>query len=88
MKKRLSHISVLQQGIVSAVLYAVLSLIFVPFVVIAELVKGQVAGAIFVIFAPIIYAILGFIFGIIFALIYNLVAKWTGGFEFTLTYAP
>jgi len=40
-------------------------------------------SGVFVIFLPIIYAILGFIVGVITAFIYNLVAKWTGGVEFT-----
>ena len=34
---------------------------------------------------PIMYAVLGFIFGVIGAAIYNLVAGWTGGIEFTLS---
>jgi hypothetical protein len=40
-------------------------------------------SGVFVIFLPIIYAVLGFIGGVIAAFIYNLVAKWTGGVEFT-----
>lgn len=35
------------------------------------------------VFLPIIYAVVGFIGGVIAAFIYNLVAKWTGGVEFT-----
>ena len=38
---------------------------------------------VFIIFLPIIYAVLGFIAGIIAAFVYNVVAKWTGGIEFT-----
>jgi hypothetical protein len=40
-------------------------------------------SGVFLIFLPIIYAVIGFIGGVITALIYNLVAKWTGGIEFT-----
>jgi hypothetical protein len=40
-------------------------------------------SGVFVIFLPVIYAVLGFIGGVIAAFIYNLVAKWTGGVEFT-----
>lgn len=40
-------------------------------------------SGVFVIFLPIIYAVVGFIGGVIAAFIYNLVAKWTGGVEFT-----
>jgi hypothetical protein len=84
MKKRLTYVSPLQQGIVVGVLYAILSLIAVPFLLIASLMGHGGASAIFVIFIPIIYGILGFIGGIIAAFVYNLVAKWTGGIEFTL----
>ena len=34
------------------------------------------------IFLPILFAVVGFIGGLITALVYNLVARWTGGFEF------
>jgi membrane protease YdiL (CAAX protease family) len=40
-------------------------------------------SGVFVIFLPIIYAVVGFIGGVIAGFIYNLVAKWTGGVEFT-----
>ena len=33
------------------------------------------------IFMPIIYAVMGFVFGLIGAALYNLVARWIGGFE-------
>lgn len=85
MKKRISSISPLQQGIVCAVLYGVLSLIAVPFLLLAALFGHAGLGVIFVIFIPIIYAIAGFIAGVIIAFVYNLVATWTGGIEMTLT---
>jgi Transmembrane domain of unknown function (DUF3566) len=40
-------------------------------------------SGVFIIFLPVIYAVVGFIAGVITALIYNLVAKWTGGVEYT-----
>jgi hypothetical protein len=67
---------------------------FVPLFLILSL-AGAASGAkgatavpfifsgVFVIFLPIIYAVLGFIGGVIAAFVYNLVAKWTGGIEFT-----
>jgi hypothetical protein len=36
------------------------------------------------IFFPIMGIIVGFIEGVIAAFIYNLVARWTGGFQFTV----
>jgi hypothetical protein len=87
MKKRISHVAVLQQGIVLAVMYGLLSLIAVPFIIIAGLAHGGF-GAIFAIFLPVVYAIVGFIVGVITAFVYNLVAGWTGGIELTFTDVP
>ncbi len=97
MIKRISQVSPLQLGTVLAVLYGTLALvIFVPLFLIFGLIAshlpqtanqqpmpavGMIAGA--VIF-PILYAVFGFIGGVIAAFIYNLVAGWTGGIEFTL----
>jgi hypothetical protein len=95
MKKRLAHISPLQLGIVLGILYGLVSLIFlIPMFLIMSMVGAASArsGAqavpviftgVFMIFLPIIYAVVGFIGGVITAFIYNLVAKWTGGIEFT-----
>jgi len=49
---------------------------------------GGVFGGITMILMPILYAAMGFIFGVIGGVVYNLVAKWTGGIEFTVTAAP
>ena len=97
MIKRISHISPLEIGTVLAVLYGTLALvIFVQLFLIFGLIAshlpqtanqqampavGMIAGAVI---APIFYAIFGFIGGVIAAFIYNLVASWTGGIEFTL----
>ena len=35
----------------------------------------------FMIFLPVVYAFFGFIFGALGAWVYNLLAKWIGGFE-------
>ena len=47
---------------------------------------GQMAGMGFfmIILGPIIYGVLGFIAGVLCAWVYNLVAKLTGGLEFTV----
>lgn len=38
-------------------------------------------GVGFVIFIPVLYAFIGFLAGVIGAFVYNLLAKWMGGFE-------
>ena len=96
MKKRLTNVNPLKLGITLAIIYGIISLIIaVPIFLIMSLAGaasaarggGQAIPAIFsgvfVIFLPIIYAVAGFIAGIISAFVYNLVAKWTGGVEFT-----
>jgi len=49
---------------------------------------GGMVGGFMMILLPILYAVLGFIGGVIAGAIYNLVAKWTGGIEFTVVDAP
>ena len=88
MKKRITHVSVLQLGIVFAVLYGLISCIAVPFIILGALVGHGGFGIIFAIFIPILYAIGGFIGGIITAFVYNLVAGWTGGVELTFADVP
>ncbi len=89
MKKQLTYIAPLKAGIVLAALYGILSLIFVPFFLLAAVFGGKSGGATpavfgvgFAILMPVLYAVAGFIGGIIAAALYNLIAKWTGGFEF------
>ena len=88
MKKRITYISPLQAGIVQGAVLALVSLILVPFFIIAALLSHGGFGAIFAIFLPIVYGIGGFISGVISAFVYNLVAGWTGGLELTLTDVP
>ena len=93
MTKRLTHVAPLQLGIVLATLYGIISLIFVPFILLISIfgAKAQggagafAGGIVFIIFIPLIYAAMGFIGGVISGAIYNLVAKWSGGIEFTTT---
>ena len=95
MKKRLTNVSPLKLGITLAVIYGIMSLVFlVPLFLIFSVIGAASARTsvhalpviftgVFVIFLPVIYAALGFIGGVIAAFIYNIVAKWTGGVEFT-----
>ena len=96
MTKRIQHIAPLQLGIVLATLYGALSLIFVPFILLFSLlgVKSQggagffAGGIVFIILIPFLYAAAGFIGGVIAGAIYNLLAQWSGGIEFTLVDVP
>jgi hypothetical protein len=96
MKKRLKRVAPLQAGIVLAVLCALLSLIAVPFLMLAGAAvtaAAEQAGTpmpftflfgVGALFLPIIYGVTGFIGGLIYAAVYNLTAKFTGGLEVTL----
>ena len=94
MKKSLKNIAPLQLGKVLGALYGCVSLIIVPFVILAAFVmpKGDhgsaFPGLLFLIFIPVIYAIIGFVGGIITAAIYNLLASFTGGIHFTVEDVP
>jgi hypothetical protein len=96
MTKNLKRVAPLKAGIVLGVLYALLSLIAVPFFMIAgagmaavakqsgTAIPGAFLFGIGAIFLPVVYGVMGFIGGVICAAIYNLVAKWTGGLEIVL----
>lgn len=96
MTKRLKRVAPLQLGIVLGTLYAAISLIFLPFIILISIIgaKSQngggflAGGILFIIFIPVIYGFLGFIGGVISGAVYNLIAKWTGGIEFTLADVP
>jgi len=89
MKKQLTYIAPLRAGIVLAALYGILSLILVPFFLLAAFLGNKsggpapaVFGVGFAIMVPVLYVVAGFLIGVIAAALYNLIAKWTGGFEF------
>jgi len=96
MTKRLQHVAPVQCGVVLGALYGAISLILVPFILLISMVAPKNgngagilgAGVFLIILLPVIYAVLGFVGGIISAAIYNLIASWTGGIEFTLADAP
>ena len=95
MIKRLKHVSPLQCGIVLAALYDAISLIFVPFLLLASVLGAQsdmgggwIAGWVLALVIPIAYALAGFVGGIIAAAVYNLIAHLTGVLEITLVDVP
>jgi len=91
MTKRISHVAPFQLGIVLCVLYGAISLIIVPFFILASVFGGSGSKSlpiILIVLFPVLYAVMGFIGGIIAAAIYNLIARWTGGIELTLEDPP
>ncbi len=84
--KIIKKIAPLQLGKMLAVLYGLLSLIFVPIIIIGTLFQkdSNPAKIIFFIFVPLLYMLFGFIGGIIMAALYNLCAKFVGGIKIAL----
>jgi hypothetical protein len=86
MRHRVSRISVHQSALMIAVLYGLLGLLFVPiFWMMAALNPSEAIPGVVTLLFPILYAVFGYIFSAISFVIYNLVAGWIGGIEFTLT---
>jgi len=87
MKKQIKRFSVLQTSKVIAVIYVVMSAIFlIPIGLIMMMVGSQnnvfpFMGGVMFFVMPLIYGLFAFIGGIIFCFFYNLVAKRTGGIE-------
>ena len=83
MKKQLIRISILQSSKITTALYVLMGFIYtligIPMVVFGGK-QFQIIGIIYLVM-PIIMGIIGFIFFAIFAGLYNLLAKWLGGFE-------
>jgi hypothetical protein len=86
MKHRISHISVHRSALMVAALYFVLGLLFVPiFWAVSALNPTEAMPLMLTLAFPFLYAILTYIFSALAFLLYNLIAGWVGGVEFTLT---
>lgn len=85
MKKQITNISPVQTAKVFAVLYFVMSIPVVALMAItAAASPAQARPPLGFIFAlPFIYLIFGFIFTVLGAWVYNKVAGWIGGIEYT-----
>jgi len=95
MTRRLKRIAPLQFGLMLGATYGLISLVFVPFILLfsvlaksmphADNVTQQgfpmVASVALAVILPVAYAVMGLIGGIIAAWIYNIVAKFVGGIE-------
>jgi hypothetical protein len=83
MKKQMIRISILQSSKIMTALYVLMGFIYtligIPMIIFGNT-QIRIIGAIYLL-GPIIAGIFGFIFFVIFAAIYNLLAKWLGGFE-------
>jgi hypothetical protein len=86
MKTQLIRISVLQSSKIMTALYVLMgfiySLIGIPMILFGTD-QIRIIGIVYALM-PIILGAIGFIFFVLFAAIYNLLAKWLGGFEFEL----
>jgi branched-subunit amino acid transport protein len=86
MVQRLRRFSIGQTAKVFGVLYALMGLVFAPFLILAALIAPDIAGfgIGFAIGMPILYGILGFVVTAIGCALYNWVAGMVGGIEVTL----
>jgi hypothetical protein len=84
-------VGVLSVAKIMGMIYGCLGLIFVPFFLLFGLIgslagqqKTPFAGVIGIVLAllmPVLYGVMGFIVGAIGGLLYNVFARWVGGFE-------
>jgi hypothetical protein len=83
MKKQVIRISILQSSKVMTALYVVMGFIYtligIPMILFGSK-QFKIIGLIYILM-PVIMAVLGFVFFVVFAALYNLFAKWLGGFE-------
>lgn len=86
MKKQIIRVSPVQTAKVFAILYFLMSLPMVAFMALTlsfAPAPRPGPGLGFLIMFPILYLVFGFIFTAIGAWVYNLVAGWVGGVEYT-----
>ena len=94
----IKSVGVLSVAKIMGLMYACLGLIFAPLFLLIGLLAsaaGQhnnpLAGIFsigFAVFFPVLYGVIGFIAGLIGALLYNLFARWVGGFALELELRP
>lgn len=91
-------VGVLSVAKIMGLIYGCMGLIFAPFILLMGLMGsalGQhnsplagIFGVGFAVLMPVFYGVIGFIAGLIGALLYNLLARWVGGFELELEQRP
>jgi hypothetical protein len=97
MNRKLKRIAPVKFGIVLGILYGLISLIFIPFILLGALasafapaqgdaaIQHGIATGVSVVLCiafPFIYAGMGCLLGMLMAWLYNVVAGWVGGIEF------
>jgi hypothetical protein len=94
MKYSISHIAPLRAAFIIAVLYGAIPALFSPItLMVMDFIPhlgtspNQSFVAIFLL-TPAIHAGLGFAYGLIGAVVFNIIAKWTGGFILEIQDAP
>jgi hypothetical protein len=85
MKTQIVNISKLQTSKVMAVLYLVVSIPLMLMMSLPTLFMHQPVQWSMIWWVPLLYAIFGFIFTFLGAWIYNGIAGWIGGIEFTIS---
>jgi hypothetical protein len=90
MVQRLSRFSVGQTARVLGILYALMGLVFLPFIALPVLMSPEQFGfgIGFLLAVPILYGVFGFIFTAIGCALYNWVAGKVGGIEISLDTEP
>jgi hypothetical protein len=94
----LKSVGVMSVAKIMGLLYGCMGLIFAPiFLLVGVLgsIAGQdktpfagIVGIVLAVLMPVLYGAMGFVSGAIGALLYNLLAKWVGGFELELDLRP
>jgi hypothetical protein len=91
-------VGVMSVAKIMGLIYGCMGLLFAPIFLLFGLVgsiAGQskspfagVFGMVLALIMPVMYGVMGFVTGAIGSLLYNLFAKWVGGFELHLELAP
>jgi hypothetical protein len=94
----IKSVGVLSVAKILGLVYGCMGLLFAPFFLLFGLigsVAGQgrspfagIFGVVFAILMPILYGAMGFVSGAIGTLLYNLFARWVGGFELEIEVRP
>ena len=88
MKIQIVNVSVTQSAKVLAVLYMVMSIPIVVVMAAVGMLGGGSAAMFAVLLAPLIYGVLAFLGAGLAAWLYNVVAKWVGGLEYSTKEMP